>query len=283
MRLRLRTINIRARTAASNYSEISTHMESTKMKCLITIATFGAMLAGCTSMGRNYLPDEIMIQGHESGAPDYITKNGMIDLSKVNFESLDGPSHIAERQRFAASLITLSDQKCDAHKSVILSNSTNWNVGTGVLSILFSGYASVAKGASDAANAAAAAAATTGIQGQVNQEVYQGKISNAIIRAIDVARTRSYAPIAQHLTEGSYTASQLVLEINRYHSACSLMTGLSELTNAIENRPSSTSELTLKINLLESKLKGGALDKSTIDAINNSLTRLYQELATARD
>jgi hypothetical protein len=228
------------------------------------------LLFGCGMLAKNYLPDELMTSKVDKSAAAYVTDDGKVDLSQVDLAAYD--TDAKARARFVATLVTMSDRKCEAHKATIMSNANNWNVATGTATILFAGYASVASSAHAAANAAAAAAATTGIQGQFNQEVYQGKLSTAILRAIDVARTKAYAKVNAGLGTTSYPTVQLVGDISQYHASCSLMAGVTELTSAIDNRRKSRAEIDANIVRLTAEIdkgkeaKYGAAGISTLEA-----------------
>lgn len=138
----------------------------------------------------------------------------------------------------------------------------------------------MANGAAYAGNAGAAAAATTGIQGQVNQEVYQGKLSTALLRAIDLARARAAAPIKEGLRDPICTGDQLVLDVSRCHGACSLMTGLTELTSALENRSMSAVQLKLRVGEPETMKKGA--DPAKLKAVVDAQAKLVESFATVR-
>jgi hypothetical protein len=224
---------------------------------------FVVLAQGCSILAKNYIPDPLITHQYDASLANYITKDETIDLSKVDLISLDGEDKTKERARFIASLVTMSDKKCELHKATMMSNSNNWNISTGVATILFSGYAAVATSVEVAKNAAALAAATTGIQGQVNQEVYQGKLVTAVVRAIEVARAKSYATLAEGMNNNNYTSSQMVLDISRYHSSCSLMSGVTELTKAIENRPKSRNEIDRDIARLKREIADTTSNNST--------------------
>lgn len=242
-------------------------------------------LFGCQNLARNYIPDELMTSTVDKSMAPYVTKNDQIDLSQIDLSTYDDPAKTAERARFVATLMTLSDKKCELHKATIMSNANNWNVATGVATILFAGYASVAHSANAAANAAAAAAATTGIQGQFNQEVYQGKLSTAILRAIDVARAKAYAKVTAGMKTTDYTAVQLVADINQYHASCSLMAGVTELTKAIDNRKKSRAEIEGDIARLKTEITNtnGLYETTHVAAMKSQLQKQVTDLLQASD
>ncbi|MDP1565650.1 MAG: hypothetical protein Q8L91_05215, partial [Polaromonas sp.] len=239
---------------------------------------------GCGMLAKNYLPDELMTNTVDQSAAPYVTADGKVDLSKVKLSDYD--ANAQARANLVGTLVTMSDRKCEAHKATIMSNANNWNVASGTATILFAGYASVASSAHAAANAAAAAAATTGIQGQFNQEVYQGKLSTAILRAIDVARTKAYAKVTTGLGTAGYPTVQLVGDISQYHASCSLMAGVTELTSAIDNRRKSRAEIDANIVRLTAEIDKGKEAKygaSTLSALEAERQKQVMELVRATE
>lgn len=251
----------------------------------LLICSSSALLFGCGNLAKNYVPSELMTASVDKSASAYVTEDERVDLSKVDLSLFDGTDRKTERARFIATLITLSDKKCEAHKATIMSNANNWNVATGVATIIFAGYASIANSATAAANSAAAAAATTGIQGQVNQEVYQGKLSTAILRAIDAARAKAYAKVSQGLPKADYPTVQLVADVNRYHASCSLMAGVTELTTAIENRKKSRAEIEANIARLTTEIGNTAqlYDAANVSALKAERQKQVMDLIQASD
>lgn len=248
------------------------------------IGMFTPLLFGCGILAQNYLPDALLTSNVDKSMAPYVTTDGKVDLSTVDLAAYD--SDAKGRARFVATLVTLSDNKCEKHKATIMSNANNWNVASGTAAILFAGYASVARSAHAAANAAAAAAATTGIQGQFNQEVYQGKLSTAILRAIEVARTKAYAKVTKGLEAQNYPTVQLVGDISQYHASCSLMAGVTELTSAIDNRKKSRAEIDANITRLTSEIDKGKEAKygaSTLSALEAERQKQVMELVQAKD
>ncbi|MDP3310555.1 MAG: hypothetical protein Q8S56_06265 [Polaromonas sp.] len=256
-----------------------------RLERLCRIALVGLttpLLFGCGMLAKNYLPDELLTNVDKSTAS--FTTDGKVDLSKVDLAAYD--TDAKGRARFVATLVTMSDRKCEVHKATIMSNANNWNVASGTATILFAGYASVASSAHAAANAAAAAAATTGIQGQFNQEVYQGKLSTAILRAIDVARTKAYAKVTTGLGTAGYPTVQLVGDISQYHTSCSLMAGVTELTSAIDNRRKSRAEIDANIIRLTAEIDKGKEAKygaSTLSALEAERQKQVMELVRATE
>lgn len=243
----------------------------------LVVITFTLLITGCSSLAKNYLPDEIMIHGEGALAP-YINKDNEINLSKINSSTLEGPSNLKKRNNVISKMISLSNQKCVLHKAGILSNSTAWNVGTGGASLLFAGAAAIATSVNAASNLGAAAAATLGIKSLVNEEVYVDAMATTLLRAIDVQRVKAKAPIEKGMLSENYPFSQAVIDIQNYHHACSLMAGLVEITKALDNRKPSRQELqrdivSLKKSLAEVDTVNAGVSSALITTIKDGFAR----------
>ncbi|MCT8987651.1 hypothetical protein [Shewanella phaeophyticola] len=229
------------------------------------------LIQGCGSLANTYLPDAVMADNDED--IPYFNDNSEIILSVNDIATLN--SNSAKRKAFIAQAILSSDKKCIQHQANIISNANSWNVGMGSLSMLLTGTAAVISHAQTAAELAAAATAVTGIQSMANEEIYANAMGTAIIRAIDVSRAKSLAIIDQKiLTESTdsakvYTTENALVDIQRYHSQCSLMAGLVEITKALEQRKLSTHEVLLKKKQLEANINAYT---AQLVAQNNAFT-----------
>lgn len=227
------------------------------------------IIQGCGSLGNTYLPDAVMADNNEN--IPYFNSDSEIILSVSDISALNSDN--TKRKAFIAQAILSSDKKCTQHQANIISNSNSWNVGMGSLSMLLTGTAAVISHAQTAAELAAAATAVTGIQSIANEEIYANAMGTSIIRAMDVSRAKSLAIIDQKiLTESTdstkiYTTENALVDIQRYHSQCSLMAGLVEITKALEQRKLSTQEILLKKKQLEANI--GAFTAQLV-AQNNS-------------
>lgn len=255
------------------------------MKIVIIISAM-LFMSGCAKIASNYIPDELITQGATS-EKNYITKEGMIDLSKLDIKKGD----VDGRNEFIAKAISLSDKKCTNHKALIISNSNAWNVGTGTTAILFAGAASVVSHAKTAADLAAGAAAVTGIQALTNKELYGDMMGTTILRAIDVGREKKKAVILNGMSDAKYTLPTALIDLQAYHDSCSLMTGLVEVTKALDNRLPSKNELALDIKTLKAERDdlnknwtgSDALKKPTLDQYENRIQEKTLLMATVKE
>lgn len=218
----------------------------------LALITLISLLSGCKTLSNLYLPADVF-----EGSPteiDYLTPNNTIDISKIgSFDDYDGQQNKQKRNALIARAILLSDQKCALHKAGILSNATTWNVGTSSIAILLSGAASVVNNARAASNLAAAAGATTGIQSTVTKEIYANALATTILRAIDSARSQRKAAIEKGINESDYPLAIALNDIQSYHDACSMMTGLIEVTKSIDNRKPSRQEIERDIQFIKNE------------------------------
>ncbi|MCS6101802.1 hypothetical protein ACRN94_14405 [Shewanella baltica] len=220
-----------------------------KLLILVTII----LLQGCGAIANTYLPEAVIADNDNT--IKYFNESGQIKLSIEDITSLNGNDEM--RKAFIAQAISSSDKKCTQHQANIISNANSWNVGMGSLSLLLTGTAAVVGHAQTAAELAAAATALTGIQALTNEEIYANAMGTTIVRAIDVGRAKSLAIITKKtLTDSSskYTVQDALVDIQRYHSQCSLMAGLIEVTKALEQRKLSSQEIELKQKQLEKNI-----------------------------
>lgn len=191
-------------------------------------------------------------------------------------------------RNFVATGIALSDQKCEMHKALILSNANNWNVTAGTTSILLAGAASVVESANAASYLAAGAAATTGSQALVNKEIYNNALASTILRAIDTVRTKKRLVLENGIASNNYTSAKAILDLQDYHNSCSLMSGLVFINESISNRKPSKNEITEKINTITNELNKNIYKPESINndedlkkskqVLIDNLNGLYKQL-----
>ncbi|PKH33668.1 hypothetical protein [Shewanella sp. ALD9] len=218
------------------------------------------LIQGCGTLAKTYLPDQLIADndyGTEAQPIPYFNPEGEIKLTTQDIINLNANKE--QRKAFIAQAILSSDNKCTQHQATIISNGNAWNVSMGSLSMLLTGTAAVISHAQTAAELAAGATAVTGIQSIANEEIYANAMSTAIVRAMDVSRTKSRAVINQKILEEDddekfYSLENALVDIQRYHSQCSFMAGLVEITKALEQRKLSSQELLYKQKQLESNI-----------------------------
>ena len=183
-----------------------------------------------------------------SDAPAYVTKNEEIDLSKLPYDDYKDADKM---NILIAEMIALSDKKCTWHKATIMANSNVWNIGAGSAALLFAGAAAVVSHAPTAAQLAAAATVVAGIRSLANQEIYGDALVVTILTAIDIRREKQRVAIELKIAGGNYSLAAAIADIQRYHSSCSLMQGVVEVTEALATRQKSRAEVQRDIDNLK--------------------------------
>ena len=204
--------------------------------------------SGCSRVTKTYVPEPVFVN---SDTPDYVTENEEIDLSKLSYDDYKDATDLSI---LIAEMIALSDRKCTWHKATIMANSNVWNIGTGSAAILFAGAAAVVSHAGTAAELAAAATVIAGIRSLANQEIYGDALVVTILTAIDIRREKQRVAIELRIADGKYSLAAAIADIQRYHSSCSLMQGVVEVTEALATRKKSRAEVQRDIDHLKTQI-----------------------------
>ncbi len=232
---------------------------------------FAISSSGCAKLASNYTPEPVMV--NNTASKPYITDGGQIDLNGVPFKDSE------QLEDFVVSSIGASDLRCEEHKAQIIANTQSWNVGAGSATILLAGAASIVGHAGTASDLAAAAAAVTGIQALVNKEVYSNSLGTTILSAIDRARVKTKSPLEQGLEDlNNYSYSKAILDIQSYHSSCSLMAGLIEINKAFENQRPTREQLEKRVKTLDTEIKALDTKIGSVRAEDTALKSQYQTL-----
>jgi len=243
--------------------------------------------SGCAKITKTYLAKDVFVTTVNK---DYVTEDGHIDLSKIDFTKYEGAANKDARNNLISEMIQISDRNCEWHKATVMANANIWNIGSGSANALFSGAASVISHAQTAADFAAAATVTGGVRAIANQEIYRDFLITTILRAIDVQRTKKMAVISTNLANNDYKLQSAIRDVQAYHSSCSLMSGLVEVTNALSERLKSRSELDRDIKRLKQALADAPTTyasssdderKDHILKLSEALTRLEVDMLTA--
>lgn len=238
---------------------------------LIMLMVVCCSSVGCTLVSDHYEANPIMHQQSdllEDGQDIVSTKKLSDRVSSAESEIL--------RNALAIDLISLSDRVCSAHQAAIIANSNTWNVATGTITNLLSGFGAVVGGEATKAALAAGAAFSSGTRSLVNEEVYVQTVGAAIVRAISIAREKYYADIQLGFEKSlsDYSVQEALRDIQEYHRRCSFYYGLLEISKSLEQRKKSKSEIDRDIeNLMfrRVQLRNMGLDSSTLDSELNRL------------
>ncbi len=211
------------------------------------------LVSGCSRVTKTYVPEPVFVN---TATPSYVTENEEIDLSKLPYDDYKD----ADKMKILiAEMIALSDRKCTWHKATIMANSNVWNIGAGSAALLFAGAAAVVSHAPTAAQLAAAATVVAGVRSLANEEIYGDALVVTILTAIDIRREKQRVAIELRFVGGNYTLAAAIADIQRYHSSCSLMQGVVEVTEALATRKKSRAEVQRDIDHLKTQI--GKADK----------------------
>ena len=268
-------------------------MKTTGMLLLFWIVILNA---GCTQVVRpvgkkvvkSFIPDEIFIRTEttEAESRNYFTENGEIDLSKIKFSEYRGAGNKSKHIELIWEMVALSDEKCNRHKAEVMADDKMWNIGMGTITTLFSGAASIVKHIGTTTGLAAGATMTSGIRTLANDEIYQGKLLTVILKAIDKKRkerlekiSTSIREMSESKTEYGYTITEAIHDVQSYHFSCSLIAGLVEIDEALDERKKTRIELTRDIMEINKELKKCEDSKSETQAENcKKLKERHKEL-----
>ncbi|ROH84452.1 hypothetical protein ED236_11015 [Pseudomethylobacillus aquaticus] len=178
---------------------------------------------------------------------------------------------------------------CTEHVSSIYGNEAAFNISTGTLAALTSGWAAISTGG-QASTLSAISAFTSSGKSLVNETVYKNMITTAIATKISEVRATKGSALRQTLTTGQSSLSQLDYDLLDFHQSCSFMTGLElALKEGTETSPVSKlmqleqRKLQLQ-NLLgvRESMDVNKKDQKLQDSLTNDLTQLDEQIKVLR-
>lgn len=218
------------------------------------------LLTGCSKIAANYRVEPVLkpIQNDAS----YITvkdDEAYIDTNSTRFQNaLAAANDKSAKEKMAFMLMSLSDESCEKHKSLIISNANTWNITTGTVTNVLAGLGTVVGGESAKAALSAGAALSNSSRSLVNEEIYANALATTILRAIELKRNevkkQIYAGLKDEQSAENYSAYQLIYDIDYYHQQCSFMVGMMEVSKALENRKPTKADIKQNIEFLQSQL-----------------------------
>lgn len=257
------------------------------MKKLAAITLGVLSLSGCTSVAEYYRADPIINRNTSKNTATYYAVDGKsIDVTSPKFvEAVDKVTNEKDRNKLIREIMSVSDDVCELHKAGIISNSNNWNIATGSVSNVLSGLGSVVGGESTKAALSAGAALSNSTRSLVNQEVYANSLATTIIRAIDLKRGEARSAILQASEKqlDAYPVWAAIYDVDEYHRRCSFISGMIEVTKALENRKESQSQLRAHIAHLREEINASVRSNPAYNraAIDDKVLELQKLLATA--
>lgn len=242
------------------------------------------LLTGCSKIAANYRVEPVLKPITSDNS--YITfKDGetYVDTNHPEFQkALKDANDRTKKQKMAFMLMSLSDESCEQHKSLIISNSNTWNIGTGTVTSLLAGLGTVVGGESAKAALSAGAALSNSSRSLVNEQVYANSLATSVLRAIelkrDAVKKQIYAGLKDDKSAKNYSAYQMIYDIDYYHQQCSFMVGMVEITTALANRKPTQSDIKDQIQFIEQQL---ASPNSDANLLKEELGKLQLQYKTA--
>jgi hypothetical protein len=220
------------------------------------------LLSSCSQIASNYRVEQVL---RPSGTvKSYIRFNADTGeaYAEVNTESfqkvLAEATSKTKKEALAFELMSLSDESCERHKSLIISNANTWNISTGTVTNVLAGLGTVVGGESTKAALSAGAALSNSSRSLVNEQIYANALATTILRAIELKRSEVKKQIYNGLAttnQSNYSAYQMLYDLDYYHQQCSFMVGMVEITKALENRKATRSDIQEQIKFLQDQLK----------------------------
>ncbi len=150
-------------------------------------------------------------------------------------ESADSPptQAMALRDRLQDVLLDRSNTLCDEHLSLIIGTASYANAGASILSTSLAALSAAFGGTAAKTALATAAAIVSGSQAAINGEVLLGYVAPAIVKQIVADRDRLLEQFAASRKQPiwDYSVESALVDVGRYHYACSFFAGLSALVN----------------------------------------------------
>ena len=205
--------------------------------------------------------DQKALEDRVSAVNNYLTRNQLID-----------------------ELLSISDRSCSRHHALIMANANSWNVSTGTLSTFLSVVGTVTGGETTKAALSAGAAFTNSTRSLVNEEIYAQAIGSTIVRASMSAREKQLAEIEVGMREQDiqvYSIQQGLRDVYNYHDRCSFYYGILEITQAIENRKRTSSEIVNSLDSLKAEAQDAVANQRSAIRLNERIEALSLELENA--
>lgn len=166
------------------------------------------------------------------------------------------------RNRLQSRLLAVSDAICDKHQGDIYATANTLNVGTGFLTTVLAGAATVVTGEVAKDILAAGAGASNATRSLINEEVYQKQVTAAVIKGIRSNRESKMTTIdaRRKLGNTDYSLDEAIRDVVDYHTRCSFYAGVTYLVQATERAVPSREQLTARLKALDADMKAPGAD-----------------------
>lgn len=258
-------------------------------KTLIMVAVM-LILSGCAKAAKYYRVNPVFTPVDLNASEPATTNDSYIKRNKDTGEvyvqttghlfkdALKNATDKPSKEALAFQLMSISDESCEQHKSLIIANSNTWNIGTGTVTNVLAGLGTVVGGESAKAALSAGAALSNSSRSLVNEELYANALATTILRAIDLKRNdvkkQIYVGLKDDESAKAYSIHKLLYDIDYYHQQCSFMVGMVEVTKALDNRKPTQTEIKEQIAFLESERKKTTEGSAELKALDEEIQNL---------
>jgi hypothetical protein len=139
------------------------------------------------------------------------------------------------RNRVLQRLIGASDMNCGIFTQRIYRIQATGNFGLGSLSTLLGGAGAIVTNVDSARLLSGASAAATGLRAELNEDYFRKQWIEALVKAIETRRNKLRTEIAERSGKSikEYNVQAAVADAIRYNDACSLVSALAEVNQAL--------------------------------------------------
>jgi len=241
-------------------------------------------LSGCSSIAEYYRVEPILKRENKTNSIFLKDQNAIDVLSEAFKKRVEEATTKEKRNEFIRQLMSFSNDVCEAHRTRIVSGSNSWNVSTGTVSNILAGLGSVVPGESTKAALSAGAALSNSTRSLVNQEIYANSLATTVVRAIDIKRHEGASAIAHFLETkepAEYPVWAAIYDVDEYHRRCSFITGLIEVTKALESRKETKGQILQRIQFINKQVDDNNNRKEANQQLIDERNKLQLMLSTA--
>lgn len=205
--------------------------------------SFVVLLTGCAvfpqdSIYRDYAAPPLVYDA-ESAGPKLIAAiiktsganpTGLVEAGCLNAPVAAAEAAKCQQQRNVAliTLLTASDNICQSHVKTIFGNEAAFNITTGTITNIASGWGAIATGSAAKSVLSSIAFLSNAERSLVNESVYKNMLVTAVTKKIGEARTNIKSSISAKFSSSvdSYSVLTSINDIIGYHDTCAFMYGL---------------------------------------------------------
>jgi len=172
-------------------------------------------------------PIDVSLETALSNFYDRCSDSGKDGISPANCKLM--------RNRIQDRIIFSSNSACRIYKNNLKQFHATENTAFGSITTLLGGLGAMTTGAAPARILAGGAGISSGLNSQLNENVYSTLAVEVVTKAIDKARDDELRGIAKSRDKNieNYTIERAIADADLYHSKCSLLSGLQEASTSV--------------------------------------------------